>query len=488
MQSVQELQHKDLTQKNLLAILAFSFSIAIGAMIAFLDGLTTRGVFYSAEIIFLWISFLSLRYIFKKPIIFPYIIILASYTFTIIAIFWFGSSFSIALIVFFLLFLSTLYLRKLIFIIGSVLGLAGLYLNTMYAPEELTFLIDNLTIMIFTYILTAIVAFLLVVLNNKQQQTLEAILLDSDTAKNNQHAEHQQLEAHVETIVSALTTMNDHIHNNLSSQEEMAIAIQELAEGSADQSEKISDIDAYQKETFSETKALLSETDTLKSHVAASTETADEGNQLLGALVNNTKQLLDYFKEMNEAFNVLSSKIKETNSFSNSIIDISEQTNLLALNASIEAARAGEAGKGFAVVADEIRKLAENSNHAAENITTNLKEVNDTHQFTLEKMTQNLQMSEDNLKKATDVDQAFTTLGNYLTNLRQQFNAFQVIAEKVETNTHHVSDRTSELAAIIEQSSASLEEMSATVETLNKQNKTIADDMKRTESAAKQLV
>ncbi|WP_082394369.1 methyl-accepting chemotaxis protein [Halolactibacillus sp. JCM 19043] len=139
-------------------------------------------------------------------------------------------------------------------------------------------------------------------------------------------------------------------------------------------------------------------------------------------------------------------------------------------------------------MADEIRKLAENSNHAAENITANLKEVNDTHEFTLEKMTQNLQMSEDNLKKATDVDQAFTKLGSYLTNLREQFSAFQVIAEKVEGNTNHVSDRTSELAAIIEQSSASLEEMSATVETLNKQNKTIADDMKRTESAAKQIV
>ncbi|GEM02263.1 methyl-accepting chemotaxis protein [Halolactibacillus halophilus] len=488
MQSVEELQHQDLKQKNLLAIISFSFSIATGAMIAFLDGLTTRAIFYSAEILFLWISFLLLRFIIKKPIIFPYIIILASYTFTIIAIFLFGSSFSIALIVFFLLFLSTLYLRKTIFIIGSVLGLAVLYLNTIHAPVELTFLLDNLTIMMFTYILTAIVAFLLVILNNKQQQTLEAILTETETAKNHQRDQHQQLEAHVETIVSALTKMNEHIHSNLDSQGEMAIAIQELAEGSADQSEKISDIDTYQKETMRETQAMLTETETLESLVALSTETANDGNQLLDSLVNNTKQLLGYFKEMNEAFNLLSTKIKETNSFSDSIIDISEQTNLLALNASIEAARAGEAGKGFAVVADEIRKLAENSNHAAENITTNLKEVNDTHEFTLTKMTKNLQMSEDNLKKATDVDKAFTMLGSYLTNLREQFNTFQILAEKVEGNTNHVSDRTSELAAIIEQSSASLEEMSATVETLNKQNKTIADDMKHTESAAKQMV
>lgn len=92
-------------------------------------------------------------------------------------------------------------------------------------------------------------------------------------------------------------------------------------------------------------------------------------------IANGAGRLAEVGQGLSEKAQHSSSKIKETELILNTIKQISDQTNLLGLNAAIESARAGEHGRGFGVVAQEIRKLADNSKQAAEEIKQIIKAI-----------------------------------------------------------------------------------------------------------------
>lgn len=102
---------------------------------------------------------------------------------------------------------------------------------------------------------------------------------------------------------------------------------------------------------------------------------ATEGKSAVNETIENMEAIKDEVLDLEDVIDNLNSAGKQISEIVNTITNIAYQTNLLALNAAIEAARAGEHGHGFTVVAGEVRKLAEESGEAAEDIGKKIKQM-----------------------------------------------------------------------------------------------------------------
>jgi methyl-accepting chemotaxis protein len=117
-----------------------------------------------------------------------------------------------------------------------------------------------------------------------------------------------------------------------------------------------------------------------------SAETADQGGAVMQAAATTMEKIANATGTVAAKMNSLATRSEEIGKVVSVIQEISEQTNLLALNAAIEAARAGEHGRGFAVVAGEVRRLAERTKGATEEIAATIRSIQDETRGTLEVM------------------------------------------------------------------------------------------------------
>lgn len=177
-----------------------------------------------------------------------------------------------------------------------------------------------------------------------------------------------QVKEVMETVTEVTAQVGEHTETLIKSSDEISGAVGEIEQGVSVQAADAQGCVTQITELSGRIEEVSGYTEEITRISADTNGAINAGLEIIDELHEKSKATEEITYAIQKDIVSLNEQTMAIGNFANIINDIASQTNLLSLNASIEAARAGDAGRGFAVVAEEIRKLADQSQNAANEI------------------------------------------------------------------------------------------------------------------------
>jgi methyl-accepting chemotaxis protein len=179
-----------------------------------------------------------------------------------------------------------------------------------------------------------------------------------------------------------------------------------------------------------------------------SAETADRGGAVMQAAAATMEKIAAATSSVSEKMASLAHRSEEIGKVVNVIQEISEQTNLLALNAAIEAARAGEHGRGFAVVAGEVRRLAERTKGATEEIAGTIRSIQDETRETLQVMQESRASVEAGMSETAHARQSLEAIIESSKQVEHQIHLIATAATEQTSASGEISESAGQISQL----------------------------------------
>ena len=365
---------------------------------------------------------------------------------------------------------------------------------------------------IFGIIVLAGMAFVAVVFSNylimpirKLTQTLD-VLATGDFRNKIEDESDLQRRDELGVMARAVRTLQDNVSTMISkvmtSAEQVAAASEQLT-ASADQSttainqvaESIVNVAGACTEQFTEVENATAKAEELKEHMGTFTRTlqesskeiehttdaAESGNKAVKNAVQEMRRIETSVTASADVIAQLGEESEKIGKIVDAISEIADQTNLLALNAAIEAARAGEHGRGFAVVADEVRKLAEQSQTSAKEISSLIGSIQGKSQDAVVAMQEGVNNVKTGADAVSDAGKTFEAIRDRVSAVSRNSEHMGRIVEELVKSTDvitqsvdNINVKSREVASESETVSASGEEQSATMHEIADASRSLA--------------